>query len=190
MTLSNDEKKFLLNIARQSLELWIAHKGIYKPSLATFNGDTTNLASLCGAFVTLHKNGQLRGCIGRFEADYSSPLYLLVNGLTIDAATHDHRFQPVQANEAKNIEIEISVLTPRIRINSIDEIVLGKHGIYIQYYGRTSTFLPQVATETGWNKEQFLGNCMVEKMGLGWNDWRSAAIFTYEAIVFNEAQMK
>jgi len=72
------------------------------------------------------------------------------------------------------------------RIASIDEIQLGKHGIYIRKGNRAGTFLPQVATETGWNKEEFLGHCAEEKAGIGWNGWKDAEIYVYEALVFGE----
>ena len=72
------------------------------------------------------------------------------------------------------------------RIESIDEIELGKHGIYIKKGYRGGTFLPQVATETGWNKEEFLGHCAQDKAGIGWEGWKTAEIYIYEALVFSE----
>jgi len=92
----------------------------------------------------------------------------------------------VKKDEFDDIEIEISVLTPMKKINSIDEIVLGKHGIYIRKGMSSGTFLPQVAAETGWTKEEFLGHCAKDKTGIGWNGWKDADIFIYEAIVFHE----
>lgn len=87
------------------------------------------------------------------------------------------------------MEIEISVLTPLQRINSADEFILGKHGIYIKKGGRTGTFLPQVATETGWTKEEFLGHCAQDKAGIGWNGWKDSELYVYEAIIFSEKEL-
>ncbi len=88
------------------------------------------LTTKCGAFVTLKKHGVLRGCIGRFDA--SEPLYKVVQSMAIASATEDPRFRPVESSELASLEVEISVLTPMKRIHSIDEIKLGKHGIYIR----------------------------------------------------------
>jgi hypothetical protein len=88
-----------------------------------------------------------------------------------------------------NIDIEISVLTPLQKIESIDEIEMGKHGIYIKKGFATGTFLPQVANETGWTKEEFLGHCAHDKAGIGWDGWKDADIFIYEALVFSEKEM-
>ncbi len=142
------------------------------------------LKTNCGAFVTLKKNGNLRGCIGRFDA--SEPLYKVVQDMAIASSTQDSRFLPVESNEIPELEIEISVLTPMRQINSINEIELGKHGIYIKKGYRSGTFLPQVAEETGWTKEEFLGHCAQDKAGIGWDGWKDAELFVYEALVFGE----
>jgi AmmeMemoRadiSam system protein A len=141
------------------------------------------LKTNCGAFVTLNKNHRLRGCIGRFDA--TEPLYQVVQQMAVASATQDSRFTPVTKDEMQEIEVEISVLTPMTPIQSIDEIVLGKHGICIKKGNRTGTFLPQVATETGWTLEEFLGHCSRDKAGLGWDGWKEAEIFIYEALVFS-----
>jgi hypothetical protein len=86
----------------------------------------------------------------------------------------------------KDLKIEISVLTPMRKIDSIDEFQLGKHGIYIRKGGRSGTFLPQVAQETGWTKEEFLGHCAQDKAGIGWDGWKDADLYVYEALVFGE----
>jgi hypothetical protein len=142
------------------------------------------LKTPCGAFVTLKKYGNLRGCIGRFDA--SEPLYQVVQEMAIASSTQDYRFSPVELKEIPELEIEISVLTPMRHISSIDEIELGKHGIYIKKGNRSGTFLPQVATETGWTKEEFLGHCAQDKAGIGWNEWKDAEVYVYEALVFGE----
>jgi AmmeMemoRadiSam system protein A len=114
------------------------------------------------------------------------PLYEVVQAMTIASSTKDHRFSPVDESELTKIEIEISVLSPMVKISSIDQIELGKHGIYIIKGNRSGTFLPQVATETGWNLEEFLGHCARDKAGIGWEGWKNADLYIYEAIVFSE----
>ena len=106
--------------------------------------------------------------------------------MTIAASTQDNRFPRVEASEIGNISIEISVLSPLRKIHSIDEIVMGKHGIYIKKGYLSGTFLPQVANETGWTREDFLGHCSRDKAGLGWDGWKDADIYIYEAVVFSE----
>jgi len=108
--------------------------------------------------------------------------------MAVASATQDYRFTPVQANEIEGLEIEISVLSPMKRITDIDEIILGRHGIYIKKGNAAGTFLPQVASETGWTKEEFLGHCARDKAGIGWDGWKDAEIYTYEAIVFSESE--
>jgi pyruvate formate lyase activating enzyme len=132
----------------------------------------------------LHKNSNLRGCIGRFEPGI--PLYQVVVEMADAASMNDYRFSPVTKDELDLIDIEISVLTPMVKIDSVQQIVLGKHGIYISKNGRGGTFLPQVATETGWTLEQFLGHCSQDKAGLSWTGWKDADIYIYEAIIFSE----
>jgi AmmeMemoRadiSam system protein B/AmmeMemoRadiSam system protein A len=184
-TLNNQEKKNLLDIARKTIHEYLS-SGTY-PDIDE-SVITQNMKSGCVAFVTLHKAGELRGCIGRFVAD--DPLYQIVQKMAVAAATQDHRFPMVTKDEMDKIDIEISVLTPLKRIESIDEIVMGKHGIYIKKGFATGTFLPQVATETGWTKEEFLGYCARNNAGIGWDGWKDAEIYTYEALVFGENEIK
>lgn len=179
--LNEKDKKELLSIARRTIEQYLNKNTL--PEIDT-SKLSNNVKTKCGAFVTLHKQGMLRGCIGHFEAD--EPLYKIVQQMAVAASTQDYRFSPVKPNEVKELEIEISALTPMQKIKSIDEIELGKHGIYIKKGPRGGTFLPQVATETGWTKDQFLGYCAQDKAGLGWDGWKDADIYTYEALVFIE----
>jgi hypothetical protein len=106
--------------------------------------------------------------------------------MAVASATQDSRFNPVVPGELRDIEIEISVLTPMRKIASIEEFQLGKHGIYIRKGMRSGTFLPQVATETGWTREEFLGHCAQDKAGIGWDGWKDADLYVYEALVFGE----
>ena len=142
----------------------------------------SHLSSKCGAFVSLHKQGRLRGCIGHFGED--TPLYEIVAEMARAAAFEDPRFQPLRREELDDVDIEISVLTPMRRIQSLDEFELHRHGIYIRKGYRSGTFLPQVADEVNWTKEEFVGHCSQDKAGLGWDGWRDAELYVYEAIVF------
>jgi AmmeMemoRadiSam system protein A len=106
--------------------------------------------------------------------------------MAVSSATRDYRFSKVKPDELSRIKIEISVLTPMRKIQSINEIQLGKHGIYIKKGNSGGTFLPQVATQTGWTIDEFLGHCARDKAGIGWDGWKDADIYVYEAYVFGE----
>jgi AmmeMemoRadiSam system protein B/AmmeMemoRadiSam system protein A len=183
--LNDKDKKELLLIARNTIIEYVKNR-------KTIEIDEKDLSPTmetnCGAFVTLKKHGDLRGCIGRFDA--SEPLHKVVQDMAIASSTQDYRFPPVAPDEIPELEIEISVLTPMRRINSIDEIQLGKNGIYIRKGHNSGTFLPQVVTETGWTKEEFLGHCAQDKAGIGWNGWKDAELYVYEAIVFGEKELE
>ncbi|MBN2275090.1 MAG: AmmeMemoRadiSam system protein B, partial [Bacteroidales bacterium] len=181
---SLQDKKTLLSLARKTIEDYILKGTDFKPET---DGYSTALLKPSGAFVTLHHKGNLRGCIGRFDA--TLPLYQVVQEMAISAATRDSRFSPVSPSELAEIDIEISVLTPLQKINSIEEITLGKHGIYIKKDYRSGTFLPQVANDTKWTLEEFLGHCARDKAGIGWDGWKEAELFTYEAIIFGEKNL-
>ncbi len=179
--LDNSDKIYLLNLARNSIENYLT-SGTY--NLPEKKSVSDNLLVSAGAFVTLKINSDLRGCIGNFSAD--KPLYETVEQMAIAAAINDPRFPPVTLKELPHIEIEISVLTPLHKITSIDEFELGKQGIYMKQGSRTGTFLPQVAEETGWTKEEFLGHCARDKAGIGWEGWKTAELYTYQALIFSE----
>lgn len=181
--LKPEEKQQLLKIARETLENYI-RKG--KVPDVDENKLTETLKQKVGAFITLNKQGKLRGCIGRFEAD--KPLYKIVQDMTIASSTQDARFPQVKEDEVEDIEIEISVLTPMEKVSSPDEIKLGEHGVYIKKGPFAGTFLPQVAHSTGWSKEKFLGHLCKDKAGLSWDAWKEkdTELYTYRAIVFEE----
>lgn len=179
--LTSKEKKELLNIAKESLYQAIKNN---KRLVVDESKISTKLKEPLGAFVTLHKNNTLRGCIGTFEPD--KPLYKVIVDMTIASALSDSRFKEVIADELKDIDIEISVLTPRKKISSFDEIVIGKHGIYIKKGSKTGTYLPHVATQMKWNVKEFVSNCSNEKVGIGFDGYKDAELFIYEAIVFDE----
>ena len=184
-TLTNEDMKELLKISSAAIVDYVKHGNT--PSLKTDNF-SESLLTKCGAFVSLYKNGRLRGCIGRFSEEES--LCKIVQRMAIAAATQDSRFPQVGPEEIDKLDIEISVLTPLKRIESFDEIEIGKHGIYIRKGLKTGTYLPQVATGTGWSKEEFLRHCSHDKAGIGWDGWKTADLFIYEAVVFDEKEMK
>ena len=181
--LNKDQRKKLLDIARKSIEAYL------KSGMKIEINETDPLLSQeMGAFVTLHEAGQLRGCIGNLIG--KQPLYLTVRNMAIESATGDPRFSPVSFNELKNIEIEISVLSTPEKVDSADKIVLGKHGVIIRRGFNSGVFLPQVATETGWTKEEFLSHLCSQKAGLPPNAWKdkSTEILIFTAEVFSEKE--
>lgn len=174
--LTSEDRKMLKSIAYHTIKAALEGKK-YEPGKLS-----DVLLTKCGAFVSLHKKGRLRGCIGHFGEDM--PLYQVVEHMAKAAAFEDPRFYGVTMEELDDIDIEISVLTPMKRIQSIDEFELGKQGIFMRKGYHTGTFLPQVADEVSWTKEEFLGHCSQDKAGIGWDGWKTAELYTYEAIVF------
>jgi len=179
--ISDEDKALMFGIARNSIESRLSGVSYTIPDVLP-----EILHEKCGVFVTLNLNGKLRGCIGTFRQDRE--LAQNIGEMAVASAFNDPRFEQLTKEEYKNIEVEISVLTPMQKIDSINQIVLGKHGIYIKRGNMSGTFLPQVATETGWTLEEFLGHCSRDKAGIGWNGWKDskAEIYIYEAIVLNE----
>ena len=180
-SISEADKKLLKDIALQSIKDSLDGKRMAEANFSLFTLHSS-LNQKCGAFVSLHKHGRLRGCIGHFGEDY--PLHEIVAEMARAAAFEDPRFMPVTKDELDDIDIEISVLTLMRRIKSLDEFELHRHGIYIKKGRRSGTFLPQVADEVNWTKEEFVGHCSQDKAGLGWDGWRDAELYVYEAIVF------
>ncbi len=191
-TLTDEDKHALKEIALNSICDSLNGKPIAQPILNSCvpsvasdqrsSAQFSILNSKCGAFVSLHKHGRLRGCIGHFGEDH--PLHEIVAEMARAAAFEDPRFIPVTRDELSDLDIEISVLTPMRRIQSLDEFELHRHGIYIKKGYRSGTFLPQVADEVNWTKEEFVGHCSQDKAGLGWDGWKDAELYVYEAIVF------
>ncbi len=181
--LNNTQRSKLLEIARSSIEYYL--KTGKKVELA--ENDPVLIKEM-GTFVTLHAHGELRGCIGNIIGD--KPLYLNVSDMAVEAAVRDPRFPPVGLAELKDIEMEVSVLTPLEKVNSPDQIQLGKHGVLVRRGSRSGVFLPQVATETGWSKEEFLANLCAHKAGLAPDAWKDKAtdLFIFSAEVFSEKE--
>ncbi len=179
--LNKKDKEILLKIARQTVETYV--KTGKKPQIDT-SGFSEALKTPAGAFVTLNKQHKLRGCIGIFHSDLA--LYQVVQDMAVSAAMNDSRFSPVQEKELDKLHIEISVLTPLHKINSIDEIEIGKHGIYIKKAYKHGTLLPQVATGNHWTAEQFVNYCAQYKAGISLSELKDADLYVYQAIVFEE----
>lgn len=177
-SISEEEKKELLEKARNSIAAFVKTGKKGNPVPPKTSGI---LNEITGAFVSIYVDGKLRGCIGGFAGERT--LNDLVQQMAVSASC-DRRFSSIEPDELEKMELEISVLSPLKKIDSVDEIVLGKHGIYIKKGICSGTFLPQVATKTGWDLEGFLGHCSRDKAGIGWDGWKDADIFTYEAIVF------
>jgi len=182
--LSNEEKKTLLSIARETLKLYLTTGKRLEVDEKKYN-ITTALKEDRGVFVTLTKKGKLRGCIGYIEG--IKPLYQAVIDNAINAAVHDSRFYPVSAEELPDIEIEISAMTPLKRINNIEEIEVGTHGLVIVQGFARGVLLPQVATEYGWDRETFLQHVCL-KAGLPPDSWKKEGVelYIFSAEVFGE----
>ena len=181
LTFTKPEQDMLFSIARNSIRTMLYEK---KQITVDEKKVPEVLKKELGAFVTLKINGQLRGCIGRFLS--TDPLYEVVRLSSLSSAFEDYRFTPLTKEEFEKTEIEITVLGPMKKISNINEIVLGKHGIYIKKDFRSGTMLPQVAIEQGWTVEEFLGYTSRDKAGLGWDGWKSAELYIYEGIVLEE----
>lgn len=176
---TQEEKEKMIATARSSIYSYLGLK---------YDGDDSPVGVLkekgYGVFVTLNLNGNLRGCIGRFTSP--SSLHSTIREMARSAAFDDPRFPALSKKEAPEIEIEVSVLSPLKRIQSVDEFKLGRDGIYMIKGYNHGTFLPQVAKETGWNTEEFLGHCARDKAGIGYYGWKDAELYTYQTEVVKE----
>ena len=176
--LSHAEREELLRIARTVIET--KSRGRTVPS---FSAATERLNEKGGAFVSIHKQGMLRGCIGSLEAN--APLFQQVAEMAEAAAFRDPRFRPVEEKELPYLELEISALTPLEKIDDPDRIQVGLHGIVIRKGYRTGLLLPQVATERNWDRVTFLKETC-RKAGLPEDAWKDkdAEIYVFSADVF------
>lgn len=182
--LKEEEKRKLLGIARFTLEHYFKTGGL--PSLEI---EEPVFLEKRGVFVTLKKYGELRGCIGRIYSD--EPLYKTVQEMAIEASFNDPRFPPLRLEELSQIEIEISILSELKKVETIEEIEVGKHGILIRRGFNSGLLLPQVATEYKWTKEEFLRHTCL-KAGLPPHAWRdkSTQIYIFTAEIISESAGK
>jgi AmmeMemoRadiSam system protein A len=178
------QKTLLLSIARDTVKAAVAGAPLPQPE-----SDDPELKAHCGCFVTLKNRGRLRGCIGQFTSD--KPLIRLVVEMAKASATSDPRFRAdrVTPEEVDDLDIEISVLSPLERTDSPLSLELGTHGIYIKRGCVSGCFLPQVATETGWNAKEFLSYCCSHKAGLPADAWEDpkTEVYLFTADVFGAA---
>jgi len=183
LSLSIEEKRELLCIAREAVKAAIARE-IYVPSKPAL----ANIETKAGAFVTLKERGELRGCIGLIEARY--PLYEVIAEMAEKSAMCDPRFEPVRGEEFENLQIEISILSPLQKIDSVDEVEIGRHGLVIEKGFYRGLLLPQVATENNWTREEFLEyTCM--KAGLDKESYKlpEVSLYVFSAEVFGEKEL-
>jgi AmmeMemoRadiSam system protein A len=175
------QKQTLLKVARDTVEAVIKNKPTSRPE-----SDDPQLNEHCGCFVTLKNHGRLRGCIGQFTSE--GPLIELIAEMAKASATGDPRFfaDPITADELEDLDIEISVLSPLQLTSDPLSLRLGIDGIYIKKGYASGCFLPQVATETGWSKEEFLSYCCAHKAGLDADAWRNpnTQVYLFTAEVF------
>ena len=175
------DRKYLLGLARETISRFLTMKMVPLPRLSS-----PVLREPRGVFVTLKKRGDLRGCIGRMVPD--RPLAELVGAMALQSAFEDPRFSPVTPRELADLEIEISVLTPMKPVSGPNDIIVGRDGVLLQKGGKSAVFLPQVAPEQGWGRDEML-NHLSQKAGLPSGAWRDGASFsTFQAIVFGEAE--
>jgi AmmeMemoRadiSam system protein B/AmmeMemoRadiSam system protein A len=178
--LDPSEKEWLLGLARNTIQR------LFTTDTAPLARTDTPVLLCCqGAFVTLKKDGQLRGCIGHMSED--RPLCQVVGAMALQAAFNDRRFPPLEYDELENIEIEISVLTPYKEIESPEAIQIGRDGVVLRKGDRSAVFLPQVAVEQGWGRDEMLAR-LCRKAGLGEDCWsEDAEFYTFQAEVFGES---
>jgi AmmeMemoRadiSam system protein A len=178
--LSKEEKIYLLKLARSTISHYLQ-----TAKLPESSPQSEKLKEKFGVFVTLHKNEKLRGCIGYIEG--IDELHTAIITMAHSAAFRDPRFPPVEDEEIKDLEIEISVLSPLKKIENIDEIKVGQHGLVIRQGISRGLLLPQVAPEWGWDRKEFLEQTC-QKAGLPPNAWRDqqTEIFIFSAEIFSE----
>jgi len=181
--LTSEHRRKLLEIARRSIETHLKKSGSHSwPDDVPVD---PSLEQHGAAFVTLERDGKLRGCIG-----YSEPLYPLhetVARCAVAAATQDYRFSPVTLEELPDLQISVSALTPLTQLKRVEDLEPGRHGLLISGEEHRGLLLPQVAAERGWDRERFLEETC-RKAGLSGNAWKEGKveIFTFEADVIDE----
>lgn len=180
--MNEEQKKILLKVAKETVKAAVSGKPVYEPET-----DDPALLAEVGCFVTLKNGPELRGCIGQFTAD--KPLIAMVAQMAVSSSLHDPRFggDRITVDELPELDIEISVLSPMVKTDDPLSLRLGIDGIYIVKGGRSGCFLPQVATETGWDEVDFLSYCCAHKGGLKPDAWRNdpaVEVYLFTADVF------
>jgi len=183
--LNEAQRKRLLQIARESITSYV-RDGKRKQ----FTEKDPLLNQPMGAFVTLHEDGELRGCIGKMQG--AGALYQTVAGMAVESAAGDPRFRPLSPREIEKIDIEISVLSPMKRVSSYKEVNIPGDGVMVRKGLGGGVYLPQVATEAGWNREEFLTSLCGQKAGIAPDAWKDpdTELYTFTAEVFGEKDIK
>lgn len=183
VSLNPSDRKALLSLARDTIDRFLTTK-----TAPLARNPSAALAQTRGMFVTLKKRGTLRGCIG--EIVPQKPLYRLVGTVALKSALEDPRFKQLRPDELQDVEIEISVLTPAAPVAGAEDIVVGRDGVLLKKDGRSALFLPQVAPEQGWGRDEMLDQLCL-KAGLSAGSWKKGAQFlTFQAEVFSETDFK
>ncbi len=184
--LDTADKRTLLRIARETLT-----RRFTSDTLPLARGGSPRVWRESGAFVTLKTrgNGALRGCVGR--VDGSGPLLRLVSAMSLAAAFADQRFKPLTSRELQAVEIEISVVTAPRTVRGPADIVVGRDGVVLQVGEKSAVFLPYVAEEQGWSREDMLDH-LAEKAGLHPSAWRDkrAKLLTFQGDTFSESDVR
>ncbi len=177
--LSSEERKALLAVARRAIECALSGEAFRRPDVAPA------LERPAGAFVSLHRYGELRGCIGTLEAD--RPMVDAVAEAAVAAATRDRRFNRMTVDELAECDLEISVLGRFVEVCEVDEVVVGRDGLYLRAGVKGGLLLPQVAGERGWDRATFLEH-LCSKAGLPPGSWHGpdARLERFTAEVFGE----
>lgn len=177
--MTETERRILLETARETIHARLEGRAPLYPE------PTAALLEKRALFVTLRTKGKLRGCIGTLEPVAS--LIESVKDMAVSSAFKDPRFPPLRLEELGDLTIEISALTPLEQIRSLDEIEIGRHGLYAKKGLRSGVLLPQVPVEQGWNRVQFLEHTC-RKAGLSPDEWKSGDVnfYSFEAEVFGE----
>ncbi len=178
LVLTDAEKRFCKDLVAWTIRYHLGGATGPKPAL-----DSTTLNEELGAFVTLKREGRLRGCIGNIVG--KGPLVATIERMAGAAAFEDPRFPPLTAEELDDLEIEVSVMGPLTPCPDPELIEVGRHGLYIRKSMHSGLLLPQVATEWGWDRETFLDQTCV-KAGLPKGTWRKpkTEIWWFEAVIF------
>lgn len=178
--LTEKDASSLLQIARDAIVCHVKQQE-FQPAPR----EEKSLNQRSGCFVTIKQDGQLRGCIGNFQSEL--PLYQEVAQMAVTSASKDPRFHPMELAELDNFNLEISVLSPLEKIDDIEQIVVGQHGIYLEKNFSRGVLLPQVATEYNWDRQTFLQQTCL-KAGLYGDAWQEddADIYIFSAQIIKE----
>lgn len=178
--LSSTEKKVLLTIARQSIVSYVNGA-----EMCVVPREERRLNMKHGCFVTIKQHGKLRGCIGNFQSEL--PLFKEVSAIAVASASQDPRFYPLKKQDIDSISLEISVLSPLKKIEDIENIIVGTHGIYLEKGYYRGVLLPQVAVDHHWDRTTFLNQTCI-KAGLPTTAWQEsdADIYIFDAQIFAE----